>query len=128
MIEPEVGRLAAERASVEDLERMEQCLVDMETDIDAGGNGSDADAAFHAAIAATTRNELLTRIVELIGSRIREQREALQTTEGARESLREHREILEAIRRGDGEAAYRGTRHHLDTVRRLIDQALSEDR
>ena len=128
MIEPEMGRLAAERASAEDLARMEQCLVDMEADIDAGGKGSDADAAFHAAIAATTGNELLTRIVELIGSRIREQREALQTTEGARESLREHREILEALRRGDGEAAYMGTRHHLDTVRRLIDHALSEDR
>jgi GntR family transcriptional repressor for pyruvate dehydrogenase complex len=126
MIEPEMGRLAAERASAEDIARMEQCLDDMQADIDAGGLGSEADAAFHAAIAATTSNELLTRIVQLIGERIRDHRELLQTTEGALESLREHRAILDAIRRGDGEAAYQGTRHHIDTVRRLLEHALSQ--
>src|ERR1700737_4230370 len=104
MIEPEMGRLAADRASVEDIALMEQCLRDMEAMIDAGGTGSEADAAFHATIAGSTDNELLTRIVQLIGDAIREQREALQTPEGARASLAEHHEILEAIRRGDGEA------------------------
>jgi GntR family transcriptional repressor for pyruvate dehydrogenase complex len=127
MIEPEMGRLAAERAGAADIARMEQCLDDMQVDIDAGGLGTEADAGFHAAIAATTSNELLTRIVELIGEAIREHREILQTPEGARESLEEHRAILEAIRRGDGEAAYLGTRHHIDTVRRLLETALNED-
>ena len=50
MIEPEMGRLAAERAAPEDIARMEQCLREMEADIDAGGMGSEADAAFHASI------------------------------------------------------------------------------
>jgi GntR family transcriptional regulator, transcriptional repressor for pyruvate dehydrogenase complex len=126
MIEPEMGRLAAERASAADIERMEQCLLAMEADIEAGGLGSAADAAFHATIAATTNNELLTRIVEVIGSAIRDQREVFQTPAGARESLEEHRLILEAIRRGDGDAAYAGTRRHIDTVRRLLEQALSD--
>src|SRR5437660_1653691 len=102
MIEPEMGRLAAERATAEHLVRIEHCLLAMEADIDAGGLGAEADAAFHAAIAASTNNELLTRIVELIGDAIREHREIFQTLDGARESLAEHREILNAIRRGDG--------------------------
>ncbi len=127
MIEPEMGRLAAKRAGPGDLARMEQCLEDMLADIEAGGTGSDADAAFHGAIAATTNNELLTRIVQLIGDAIREHREILQTPEGAHRSLEEHRAIFEAIRRRDGEAAYQCTRHHIDTVRRLIENALSED-
>jgi GntR family transcriptional repressor for pyruvate dehydrogenase complex len=126
MIEPEMARLAAERAAPGDIERMEQCLQEMEADIGAGGIGSEADAAFHASVAATTNNELLTRIVQLIGDAIREQRETLQTPEGARESLDEHHVILDAIRRGDGEAAYQSTRHHIDTVRRLIEDALSQ--
>jgi GntR family transcriptional repressor for pyruvate dehydrogenase complex len=126
MIEPEMGRLAAERASVEDIALMEQCLRDMEADIDAGGGGSEADAAFHATIAASTNNELLTRIVQLIGDAIREQREAFQTPEGARASLAEHHEILEAVRRNDGEAAYHATRQHIDTVRRLLEDALTD--
>jgi GntR family transcriptional repressor for pyruvate dehydrogenase complex len=126
MIEPEMGRLATARAGADDIGRMAQCLMDMEADIDAGGLGSEADAAFHAAIAATTNNELLTRIVQLIGDAIREHREILQTPEGARESLEEHRAILEAIRHGDGEAAYEATRHHIDTVRRLLESALSQ--
>jgi GntR family transcriptional repressor for pyruvate dehydrogenase complex len=124
MIEPEMGRLAAERARPDQIALLEQCLRDMQADIDAGGNGSEADAAFHATIAATTSNELLTRIVELIGTAIREQRELFQTPQGARESLEEHRAILDAIRRGDGDAAYQHTRQHIDTVRRLIEAAI----
>jgi GntR family transcriptional regulator, transcriptional repressor for pyruvate dehydrogenase complex len=127
MIEPEMGRLAAERASSEDIQRMEQCLLDMQADIDIGGDGSEADAAFHASIAATTNNELLTRIVQLVGDAIREQREVLQTPQGAQASLQEHREILDAIRSRDGEAASDRTRHHIDTVRRLLEEALTKD-
>jgi GntR family transcriptional regulator, transcriptional repressor for pyruvate dehydrogenase complex len=126
MIEPEMGRLAAERADPDDIARMEQCLRDMEADIEAGGIGSEADAAFHATIAASTNNELLTRIVQLIGDAIREQRELFQTPAGARASLEEHHVILEAIRRGDGETAYHGTRKHVDTVKRLLEDALTE--
>jgi GntR family transcriptional repressor for pyruvate dehydrogenase complex len=126
MIEPEMGRLAAERATAEDLSRIEQCLLAMEADIEAGGLGAEADAAFHAAIAATTNNELLTRIVQLIGDAIREHREIFQTLDGARESLAEHREMLNAIRRGDGDAAYLHTRQHIDTVRRLLEQAIDK--
>jgi GntR family transcriptional repressor for pyruvate dehydrogenase complex len=125
MIEPEMGRLAAERATPDDIARMERCLEEMQADIDAGGNGSEADAAFHATIAATTSNELLARIVQLIGDAIREQRELFQTPDGARASLEEHRAILDAIRRRDGEAAYAMTRHHIDTVRRLLEHALN---
>jgi len=126
MIEPEMGRLAADRAGSDDIARMEQCLDDMLADIEAGGIGSEADAAFHAAIAATTNNELLTRIVQLIGDAIREHREIFQTPDGARESLAEHREMLAAIRRGDGDAAYLHTRRHIDTVRRLLEQAIHD--
>src|SRR5262249_22198444 len=78
MIEPEMGRLAAERARPEEIALLEQCLRDMEADLDAGGTGTEADAAFHATIARSTSNELLTRIVELIGTAIREQRELFQ--------------------------------------------------
>jgi GntR family transcriptional regulator, transcriptional repressor for pyruvate dehydrogenase complex len=125
MIEPEMGRMAAERATADDLARMKQCLIEMEADLDGGGLGSDADAAFHAAVAATTCNELLASIVQLIGDAVREHRELLQTPQGARESLDEHHEILDAIRRGDGEAAYQSTRRHIDTVRRLLEEAIN---
>jgi DNA-binding GntR family transcriptional regulator len=63
--------------------------------------------------------------VELIGTAIHEHRELFQTSEGARWSLQEHRAILDAIRRGDGDAAYRQTRQHIDTVRELLEQALA---
>ncbi len=126
MIEPEMGRLAAERATPDDLARIEQCLVAMEAEIEAGRLGVEADAAFHAAIASTTNNELLTRIVQLIGDAIREHREIFQTPDGARESLAEHREIFGAIRSGDGDAAYLHTRQHIDTVRRLLEQAIDQ--
>jgi GntR family transcriptional repressor for pyruvate dehydrogenase complex len=125
MIEPETGRLAAERASAKDIARMEACLLDMANDIAAGGIGSDADAAFHSAVAKSTSNELLVRLIEVIGAAIREHRELFQTAPGARKSLEEHRRILEAIQRRDGEAAYQCTREHIDTVRRLLEAAIN---
>jgi GntR family transcriptional repressor for pyruvate dehydrogenase complex len=125
MIEPEMGRLAAERATPEDIARMEASLRDMAEEITAGGVGSDADAAFHGAIAKSTSNELLVRLIEVIGAAIREHRELFQTVPGARQSLDEHHRILDAIRGRDGEAAYRATREHIDSVRRLLEHALA---
>ena len=125
MIEPEMGRLAAERARPEDIAQMQACLKEMAADLAEGGLGAEADACFHRAIARCTDNELLTQIVELIGTAIREHRALLQTSVGARRSLEEHREMLDAIRRGDGEAAYELTRQHIDTVRRLLEEALT---
>jgi GntR family transcriptional repressor for pyruvate dehydrogenase complex len=125
MIEPEMGRLAAERASAEDIARMQACLVAMAADLAEGGLGTQADAAFHSAIARCTGNELLSQIVELIGVAVREHRELFQTQQGAERSLAEHREMLDAIQRGDGDAAYELTRSHIDTVRRLLEAALA---
>jgi GntR family transcriptional repressor for pyruvate dehydrogenase complex len=125
MIEPEMGRLAAERAAPEDITRMQACLDDMAADLADGGLGAQADAAFHSAIARCTANELLTQIVELIGAAIHEQRELFQTAAGAQRSLQEHRAMLEAIRRGDGDATYDLTRAHIDTVRHLLEEALA---
>jgi GntR family transcriptional regulator, transcriptional repressor for pyruvate dehydrogenase complex len=125
MIEPEMGRLAAERATAADIARMEACLREMSEDIAAGGIGSDADAAFHSTIAESTSNELLVRLIEVVGAAIREHRELFQTAVGARQSLKEHRRMLDAIRGRDGEAAYQSTREHIDTVRRLLEDALN---
>jgi len=125
MIEPEMGRLAAERASAADLACIGACLAEMERDMAAGGLGTAADAAFHTAIATATGNELLTRIVQLVGDAIREHREVFQTRDGAEQSLREHQAIFAAIERRDGESAFRHTRAHVDTVRRLIDRRLA---
>ncbi len=125
MIEPEMGRMAAERARPDDVARMEACLEEMAADLAEGGLGTEADAAFHSSIARCTSNELLTQIVEMIGTAIAEHRALFQTSEGAQRSLREHREMLEAIRTGDGEAAYELTRQHIDTVKRLLEQAFA---
>jgi GntR family transcriptional regulator, transcriptional repressor for pyruvate dehydrogenase complex len=120
MIEPEMGRLAAERADERDLARMEDCLHRMEADVETGGTGAEWDAAFHNTIAESTRNELLSRIVQVVGDAIRDQRELFQTREGAHRSLDEHQAIFAAIRLRDGEAAYQHTRRHIDSVREQI--------
>lgn len=125
MVEPEMGRLAAARAGADDIARIAARLDEMSADLAAGGLGTEADAAFHSAIARCTGNELLAQIVDLIGRAIREHRELFQTPQGAAQSLEEHREMLDAIRRGDGEAAYELTRRHIDTVRRLLEEVLA---
>jgi GntR family transcriptional repressor for pyruvate dehydrogenase complex len=127
MIEPEAARLAAERADEYDLARIDECLQRMEQDIAAGGLGVEHDAAFHSAIAQATKNELLVRIIDVIGDAVRQHRKALQTREGARRSLAQHRAILEAIKAHDGDRAYHEAMRHVDYVRELIQARLGVD-
>lgn len=119
MIDGSASRLAARLHTQEELAAMEQTIVVMEQAIDTGYDEfSEADVAFHDAIAKASRNAMIQVchnvvrdvVVRLIEDKVRRARgsEALM-----RESLRHHREVLEAISGGDGEGAARIARRKL---------------
>ena len=121
LIEVGAAALAASRASGGDLERMAAAYARMETTMDDVELFTDADIAFHEAILAATGNDLLTRLIELLGPLLRFGRvKSLELRpDGPADSQRGHLAVLEALRVGDAEAARLAMREHLSWTANL---------
>ncbi|MBI5109600.1 MAG: FadR family transcriptional regulator [Rhodocyclales bacterium] len=135
MVECAVAALAAQRRKAIDLKAMAAHLDAMETAIETGSDGAEADDNFHIAMARATRNAYVGRLVEFLGRHFSDSRKL--AWHGTRRQLahpeeaqREHRALYAAIAQGDAEAARRCAQEHLrGTAGRLgIKLALDLDR
>lgn len=111
-IEPQLARLAAERADDDDIARITEALeyrsfVTAEPPTrENAAVWAQADAAFHEEVARAAHNPILFEIYAALLPRLRESVESAITRDGfSREDPRGHEEVLEAIRRRDSEAA-----------------------
>ncbi len=122
VVEAGNARIAAERISDTALDGMAELLARLEASIDDPAAFSDADIAFHDAIGAATDNFLLAQFMTIIDTLGRVSR---QRTGGARDvrlsAVRDHRAILDALRRRDPDAAESAMRDHLDHVEEALD-------
>ncbi len=121
VIEPQVARLAAERATDSDIDEIFNWLRLQEAKLSSGLSFVDEDSAMHLAIARASRNSLLVKMIEgihelLLPSRV----QSLRTQAGNKRSLEGHTRICEAIRSRDGEAAYKAMLAHVVDVEHLI--------
>lgn len=130
-LECQLAGLAAQRRTDDDLRAMEEALALMAKSVEHNADGAEGDRLFHSAVAGAGRNPLLSRFLEEISSEVSEsRRESLRQPGRPGQSLRQHRAILEAIRRQDAAAARRAMRQHLSSVgkvRLLTWQAPTDD-
>jgi len=114
ILEPNVARLAAEHLSEESSTRLRQALEAEAAGAEAGY--IDAANEFHYVLATITGNRVLdlvaTALKDLYTTRVVGAGVAHVTTDPSIKL--EHREIGEAILRGDGETAERLMRSHMD--------------
>lgn len=110
IFEPEAAALAAERATSEDLEELQRCVAVLEKALGTGVKPPE-DLGFHLAIARATRNGALVDVSSLI-ARFYQQDEQLPDAI----DVQEHREIYEAIRDRDPEAARAAMCAHLEEI------------
>jgi DNA-binding FadR family transcriptional regulator len=112
-------QLASQLRTDEQLAEMEQTLVAMREAIDVDFDAfSEADVAFHEAIARVSRNSLIQVcnevvrgvVLGLIADKIAH---AANSRALMLESLQHHTEVVDAIRAGDGHAAARVDRQNL---------------
>jgi len=122
--------LAAERATDDDIARMEELYQEMKRQASNGGWQPDIDAKFHYAITAAAHNTIqlhvLNTIQELFHTTIMVALMEFYQKEGYIALLMKHHlAILEAIRCHDAEAAREAMREHLalvmDKMRQLED-------
>lgn len=116
-LETKIASLAAARRTEADLNRIEDALILMEADVEAGGRGVEGDEHFHAAVTAAAHSLLLSRLMAEIADLIRQTRiESLSQQGRPRDSLAGHRAIADAIRAGDPDGASRAMHAHVEMV------------
>jgi GntR family transcriptional repressor for pyruvate dehydrogenase complex len=121
-LEPEIARLAASRATIEDLAALERALDERRAAVRAGAHPRLHDIQFHRLIAEAARNPVHLVVVHaLMDLEAEAVVPALSlTAEDNRQVLRAHQGILAAIRAGNaGEARRLMEQHVLDVQQRL---------
>ena len=123
IVEGEAAALAARHATAGQLRALADAFDALAADSRAGRASLPADRAFHLGIAAAAGNAALERVIEelwdLTDRPLSTRMVTLFVTRGRkRDSVAEHRAVLDAIRRRDAPAARRAMRRHLVNAER----------
>ncbi|WP_170308737.1 FadR/GntR family transcriptional regulator [Pseudonocardia hierapolitana] len=115
--ELEAIRLACRRHRDDDVDALLRCLDDWEGALDDATRIAELDRVFHCGIVRATQNTVLLRLVNLFYL-MTEQRRAVYFGSRARQeqSLREHREILDALVARDSDRAVRLLDAHMSSA------------
>ena len=106
LIEVELARLAAQRATQEDIARMEEALSRMQQAMDDDEAFTEADLEFHLAVAQAGQNQLLEGFYHIAREMLSELIREIIKIPGVKEKgLQEQAKVVEAIRARDPEAA-----------------------
>lgn len=114
-LEPQLARLAAERATDGDIERISEALGERASVNDEGW--VDADVAVHEAIARAAHNPILFEVYTALLPRLHESMSTAQSRDGfCRDERRGHDEVLDAIVARDPEAAAESAQANLQAT------------
>jgi GntR family transcriptional repressor for pyruvate dehydrogenase complex len=117
-IEVEVAGLTAERATPEDLEQIGHWLNEMEEHFDLADSYTEADVAFHAALAKAAKNEVLRVILDSMRDALRQNIKilVLRHPTAKHDAMRYHRLIFQALKEKSSEKARKAMSEHLEVV------------
>ena len=119
--EPQIARAAADRATPEDLRRLEEVVRRQEERVANGHPGAEEDAEFHDLLASATHNTVVERVMEVIDGLLEDSQARLfRSVERSEISLESNRRILEAVARHDQEAAQAAMVEHLEDIARNL--------
>lgn len=133
------ARIAAQRATTSDKERLNEIISDMQTawendDLDAS---QEADLRLHVAVVDASQNTTLIHMMASVYDLTRQgvfyNRKFLRTMDGTgKRLLQQHKDIVQAIMDGDPDAAEKAARNHMDFVEESFrigeDQKAREER
>jgi DNA-binding GntR family transcriptional regulator len=122
VLEPEAARLAAERATGGDRAELDALLEEL----DAGQSELMAlDERIHRAVYRAAHNDLLEATLEqYYALALRIWTLALEHTQDLEEAVEAHRELVEAIRDGDGDRAAQVMRDHVENFEQAMHRVL----
>ena len=121
IFETATARLAAERATEEELDHIESMLEKMRERLNVldPEKGEEFDAAFHYAVAEATHNSLLTKLFKTVSEEFAKANSVARrqlyhdNIQNAQKIIDQHSEILEAIRSRNAQVASEAMLAHL---------------
>ncbi len=120
MFEPAVARAAAARATDEDFADLQRILDTQRRKLKTGGSAIVEDTAFHAALARSTRNRVVMRIMATLNDLLVESRALSLKQKGRPErSVEGHEAVVAALRCRNAEGAARAMYKHIDQIAKL---------
>jgi len=121
LIEPEIARLASERATKADIKRMEEALEALRSVVERRERSTMTNLSFHRAIGEGCKNPAFYFINESLMNLLHESLSRLTLKlENNRHLLAQHIQIFEAIKARDGEKARAKMREHVLWVRKTM--------
>jgi GntR family transcriptional repressor for pyruvate dehydrogenase complex len=121
MIEPALAARAAERATPEDIARLEEILARQREKAARGESTIEEDSQFHYQVALAAKNGVVKGVMDVLMRLLQETRaRSLQAPGRPRRSLEGHLRVLQAIRRHDPAAAERAVRRHLEEIEQIV--------
>jgi len=121
VIETANAQMAAERATEEDIARLEKSVEIMRKNMLKDGSFSDEDAMFHLAVAEATHNKIQIHFMFSIYDLLKDKIDLCYNA-GVKDILKQHSKIVEAIKNGDRVMARQGMEEHLAYVELQINQ------
>jgi GntR family transcriptional repressor for pyruvate dehydrogenase complex len=120
MFEPAVARVAAERATDEDLSELQRLLDVQRQKVKAGQSAIAEDTAFHAILARSTRNRVIMSIMATLNDLLVDSRtQSLKQKGRPSRSIDGHEAVVAALRRKDPEGASQAMYNHIDQIAHL---------
>lgn len=125
VIEPASARMAAERATTDDVAEIEKAFSEMERAVGKTAASVEADLRFHLAILESTHNSFMRPFGALIQAALRASfRQTNKDHSAYRQSLSKHRRVLTAIKSKTPNAAADAMREVLHGTRQDIQHVL----
>jgi len=112
IIEPPIAALAAKNALPEEITELENLCSQVEVLLHAGRDYTEKDVLFHKKIAELSKNIVVPNLIPIISVAV-DLFTSLTGRKLVSETLETHREIVDAIKRHDGEWAYEAMYLHL---------------
>jgi GntR family transcriptional repressor for pyruvate dehydrogenase complex len=121
LLEPQIAHLAAQRISKDELAHLKGLIDAYEEAMLARLPVLDLDHAFHDAVATSTGNQSIVKLMEAMHELLHESRdEALQSPKRIANSLRDHARILDALSKGDAHGARQAMCEHLQHTQEIV--------
>ncbi len=112
IIEPTIAGLAAEYATEDQLEELERLGNEIEALIHEGKDFSTQDRDFHAQLAQCSGNLVMINLIPVICQGVTTFSENVKTQE-YEQTIKSHRRIIEAVKRGRVNDAHQAMTYHL---------------
>jgi len=129
VIEPAAVRMAAERASAQEIAEIEAAYAGMRQAIEHGGDYVASDLRFHQGLLRAGGNRMMGQMSKAIGALLRTSFEVSTTLlDGPASSLPLHRAVLDAVIAHQPELAERASLQLIDSAGDDIDHVLASGR